>query len=388
MAIVEIEKDGKVFEIDVPEGQDVEAAVAEVTASAAPSKRGPLMQKFLGSGEQKSPVQEYKNFSNEMQQTGESIAEKVGEKTSGTPLEGAGPYIGAALGTTAAMGPDIIANQIGTPAAKVMGPKAIQGAGRALSAGGNKLRNMAELLTGPGEDAAKIAQRRALEGLDERLLMQQEAASTLGQRTVQRGQKLAEAKKEYGMAINKAEDVGGFGMKHTPEEFKAIISDPKAMESMTKTLRKIGDTPVEKLVASGDKMALQEVRKFGQVFRELGPKLNKEITREISANVKMGAGKSTEALAKIDETFGSALKEWQKVDNQIKRMGADAKNQKAAIAQSMRHTKNAMKLTKKAMEDAVLAGARRDKVRELVIKAGLGGLIGGTAAGAGWALFK
>lgn len=331
-----------------------------------------------------SPSDVFKSFTNEMQDTGTKMAEGIGAKAAGTPLEGVAPYAGAAVGTTAAMFPDIIGNMVGTPSARVVGPKAVSGFGRAVGKAGGKLRSMAETLTGPGKDEAILASKRAVGALEERLLSQQGAAASLPERIAARGQKLATEKLEYGKAVGKAEELGGFGMKHSPDEFKDIIKDPKALNAMAKTMRKIGDTPVEELIKGGDKMALQTARKFSQTFRELGPRLNKEITKEISANIKMGGGKSAEALSKMDATFGKSLEAWSKADQQLKRLGGEGKAQKAAMAQAMRQTKYAIKLTKQAMDDAVLAGAKRDKVRELLFKFGIGPIVGAAGAGAAW----
>lgn len=330
-----------------------------------------------------SPLDALKEFQDEAQHTGEEMAEKIGHKTAGTPLEKVGPYIGGAVGTAFAMVPDIIANQVLTPTAKVVGPKAIQGGMEMAASGGNKLRTMAEALTGPGKDAAVQASKEALQPLQGRLLAQQGAIASLPERTAARAAKLMAEKTGYGKAIGQAEELGGFAAKNTPQEFIETIKDPKALQDFSKTMRKIADTPLEDLVKTGDTAALQTARKFGQTFRELGPKLNKEITSTISANVKMGAGKSTEALSKIDETFGSAIKAWEKVDSRLKNLPAEAKNQKAAITQATRQTKYAMQQTKTAMDAAIKAGVKRDKLREILFKYG----IGGTAAGLGWKIF-
>lgn len=270
----------------------------------------------------------------------------------------------------------------------VLAGPVIKGAGALAKTGVSKLRGIAETLSGPGREAAEMASKQAITGLEERLLAQQGALASVPQRVASRGQNLATAKLEYGKAIGKAEELGGFSMKSTPSEAVDIIKDPTALKTFSNSLRKIADTPVEQLVKSGDKMALQHVRKFGQTFREIGPKLNKEITSEIRANVKMGAGKATEALSKMDETFGKAIEAWSKVDDQIRRLGPEQKFQKAAISQSMRQTKHAIKMTKKAASDAIQAGARRDKVREILTKYGLAPFIGGSLAAIGWNVVK
>ncbi len=327
-----------------------------------------------------SPAKVYSDFANQMQKNGESMAETIGQKTAGTPLEKVGPYIGGVVGTAAAMFPDIIANQVMTPSAKVIGPKVIEGGMEMAGNGVNKLRSMAEALTGPGKEAAIADSKAAIQPLQERLLAQQGALSTLPERTASRATDLTQAKTGYGQAIGKAEELGGFAAKSTPQEFIDTIKDPKALTDFSNTMRKIADTPTADLVASGDTGTLQTARKFGQTFRELGPKLNKEITSTISANVKMGAGKATEALSQIDEQFGSAVDAWSKVDKQLQRVPADAQKQKAAITQATRQTKYAMTQTKAAFDSAIKAGANRDALRQTLLKYGLGGAL----AGLGW----
>lgn len=69
-----------------------------------------------------SPLDALKSFTSEMQNTGTKMAEAVGTKLSGTPLQGVAPYIGAGIGTTVAMAPDIISGAVGNvPAVKGLG---------------------------------------------------------------------------------------------------------------------------------------------------------------------------------------------------------------------------------------------------------------------------
>lgn len=68
---------------------------------------------------QTSPLDAYRDFSNEMQASGEGIAEDMGRATAGTPLEKVGPYIGGAAGTVVSMAPEIIGNMVSGPGAGV-----------------------------------------------------------------------------------------------------------------------------------------------------------------------------------------------------------------------------------------------------------------------------
>lgn len=158
MAIIEIQHNGQTLEIDVPEGQDVEAAVAEVTGTAAPQSNPsantspfPADKGKLTVAEQRkqgpiNPLTELKKFSGEMQNTGTEVAAKLDETTRGTIMEPVGRYGGAAVGTTIAMAPDIIGSMPGAPIAAVKG-------GQILPAAGNKLRNLATALTPGGKQA-------------------------------------------------------------------------------------------------------------------------------------------------------------------------------------------------------------------------------------------
>lgn len=305
------------------------------------------------------------------QKAGEFVAEKAG---------GAGyPTAGAVAGTGIAMLPDIIGSLPMGGEAAAKAPEAIDAVKGLMGNGGNKLRTMAEALIGPGEQAGRNAMQEAVQPLEQRLVAQKGALSTLPERIASRGDALKQAKAGYGAAIGKAEQVGGFAETATPSDFIETIKDPKALNEFSNTMRKLADTPLEDLVKTKDTGMLQTARKFGQTFREIGPKLNKEITSTISANIKMGAGKSTEALSKIDETFGSAVDAWEKADTQLKNLPSSAGKQKAAITQATRQTQYAIKQTKAAMQEAIKAGAKRDDLRKTLLKYGLGGLVGGTA---------
>lgn len=283
------------------------------------------------------------------------------------------PTAAAVAGTAIQMTPDIL-----------MSLDAIPGSAPLRSAAKAMMKE--STLFGPGKEAAIEASKRAVAPLEERLLAQRGAIAELPKRLSETERGLVEAKSAYGKAIGQAEEVGGYAIKHTPESFKDVIKDPKALDEMAKFMRKLGDTPVEDVVKSGDKMALNTARKFGQTFREIGDSLNNEITNEIRANVKMGAGKATEALEKMDKTFGSVMEQWRKADSKLRSLKSSGKVQKAAMAQAIRQTQKAIKDTKALMSEAVRAGAKRDAIRGILVKYGLGSLVGGTAAGIGWKL--
>lgn len=102
-----------------------------------------------------SPLKVLNQFSTEMQDTGTAVAETIGEKAVGTSFQRVAPYVGAAVGTTIAMAPDIIGSMPSAPYAAVKG-------GQMLPAAGNKLRNIATALI-PGGKRAIGAEIGALE---------------------------------------------------------------------------------------------------------------------------------------------------------------------------------------------------------------------------------
>lgn len=238
-----------------------------------------------------------------------------------TPGQGfkTNPEVAAAVGTGVQMIPDIATSLI------PMGPAA-----QGIKAGTKAVSKM----VGTGERLA---------GLSDQLLAQQGALSEVGIKAGAREAALLAEKQAVGKAIGQAEELGGFAMKETPEHFTQIMKDPAALNDFSNFMRKVSEKPIDELVKTADKPALQTLRKFAQTFREMGP----QVSNTVKANIAQGGHAAKEALMKADETFGTVIKEWEKVSNKIDRIPTDIKKQKAAIQGAMRATRQAIKETRK-----------------------------------------
>lgn len=238
--------------------------------------------------------------------------------------------------------------------------------GKGLSAAKN-------LVLGEGREQAALRAKQMLEPVQDRLLKQSAAIQGVPVRQMAREASLMAEKSAIGKAIGQAEELGGYAIKDTPESFARIMKDPKELNKMASTLRKIADTPSEQLTKM-DTQSLQTVRKFAQTFREMGP----ETTSTIKANIKMGGGKSTEALKQIDPVFKSVMDDWERVAAKLDRLPDDAIKQKAAMKDAMIQTRLAIKRTQRLNDVAIAAGAKRDAVRKALIQAGIpSALLGG-----------
>lgn len=302
--------------------------------------------------------------------------EKYGEEVATGKMAVNHPVLAAVAGTGIAKADDILAAASGLRNVKTLAEGAVAGA-KALAQGAKGLGNLSraglDMLFGQGEGAAKLAGKQAQEALQERLTKQAQALGTLPERQAARGAELATAKDQYGRAIGKVEELGGYALKETPEAFLKTLQDPQALNKMSRLMRKVGDTPSTKLAENVDPGTLQVLRKFAQTFREVGP----DVTKTISANIKMGGGASTEALKRLDPALGSVIDSWQGVAGQLERLPADAAKQKAAVKGAMLQTRLAMKKTQHFYDIAIQAGAKRDAVRKALITAGVPTLFAG-----------
>lgn len=245
-----------------------------------------------------------------------------------------------------------------------------KGGAGAIGKGLSAAKNM---VFGEGREQAALRAKQMLEPVQDRLIKQTAALQGVPVRQLNREAALMAEKSAIGKAIGQAEELGGFALKETPESFTKIMKDPKELNKMATTLRKIADTPSEQLTKM-DAQTLQTVRKFAQTFREIGP----EVSSTVKANIKMGGGKSTEALKQIDPVFKSVMDDWERVADKLSRLPDDAVKQKAAIKDSMFQTRLAMKRTQRLNDVAIAAGAKRDAVRKALIQAGIpSALLGG-----------
>jgi hypothetical protein len=333
------------------------AGLPEEQQSRAFYKLGVPMSEIASEGVQElDPMQ---TISTAADSLGEGVTEALGKRQ-------VNPNISAAAGLATSMAPDILmgggAAALGRKFGRAVEPRIISG--------GKKVLNT---VFGEGKDTAALRAKQALDPLQERLTKQSMALNTVPVRAEAREAVLGAEKGELGKAIGKAEELAGFPMKDTPDDFAAIMKDPKALNKMSKTMRKVAETPTHKLTQMGGP-ELQTIRKFAQTFRDVGP----EATTTIKANIKMGGKASTEALRKIDSTFDSVLADWEAVANKLDRLPTDAGKQKAAIKNSLLHTRLAIKRTQRLNDIAIAAGAKRDTVRKNLIRAGIpSALLGG-----------
>jgi hypothetical protein len=362
MATYQIETENGTYEIETDEGQEPKKSLMDSAIEGGKTVSGKAFNIMTG---QTDPQQEAMNLSNKgFDMAGELAAEKIGE--AGHPIVGG--MVGGAIAN---------ANNIAGAAALLQNRQAltqgVKAVGSGLKAGvkgvGRGLKKATDFILGPGEDSARKSAVDSIKMLENKLLDQRGALGQIPVKQAERQAALQAEKQGYGQAITKAEELAGVEMKETPDDFIQVLKNPKALNQMSKTLRKIGDTPSDELARTMDKGSLQSVRKFAQTFREVGP----EATNTIKANISMGGHRATEALKKIEPVLGSAINEWEKVAKKLERLPLDKMKQQAAVKQAMLNTRFAIKKTQRLNQELIKAGMKRDQVRKLFTMAIPGG---------------
>lgn len=349
-----------------------------------------------------NPSTEYNKFTSEMQNTGTEMAEKIGEKAAGTPLQRIAPYAGAAIGTTVAMAPDIITQMATAPGSAVTATKVGRTAAKAVG----PLRKMAEVLTGPGEAKQALRGVQILNPAKEALSAAEEAASAAKQvpealsnakaELPQMGNRMNLLKQQRQGLVKKAgEEIGKFEADLGPievEKLKQVMSDPETLQATINGYRQLaqkGPKAIQKV------MTAKDIRFARQLVQEVGrnPGIKLEGVEAGQLNKAFGEAMDTykpgykdaldmykQAQEALDDMPNIKTKEFGELRSKISQMETQFKNSKLASADKVKQARLHVRQIQSKVDEMVAKGKLSDEARKKFIYALVGSGLVGTGA--------